>query len=37
MYEEIGRLNVSFPSIKAEGGAVTVQVNEGRVYTLGRV
>ena len=30
-------LNVSFPSIKAEGGAVTVQVEEGRVYASGSV
>jgi outer membrane protein insertion porin family len=34
MYENMGRLNVSFPSIEADGGAVTVQVDEGRVYTL---
>lgn len=37
MYEELGRLNVTFPSIKAVGGTVTVQVNEGRVYNLGSV
>ncbi|HYP09215.1 MAG TPA: POTRA domain-containing protein, partial [Bryobacteraceae bacterium] len=36
MYENLGRLNVRFPSIKAEGGVVTVQVDEGRVYTLGK-
>jgi outer membrane protein assembly factor BamA len=36
MYENLGRLNVRFPSIKAENGAVTVQVEEGRVYTLAK-
>ena len=37
MYEEFGRLNVSFPLIKADGGAVTVRVDEGRVYNIGQV
>ena len=37
MYENLGRLDVSFSSIKADGGAVTVQVNEGQVYKLGAV
>lgn len=37
MYEELGRLDIAFPSIKAEGGAVAVQVNEGHVFNLGSV
>lgn len=37
MYENLGRLNVSFPAIEASGGAVTVRVEEGRVYTLAKV
>jgi outer membrane protein assembly factor BamA len=37
MYEELGRLHVTFPSVRAEGGAVTVRVDEGRVYNLGKV
>lgn len=37
MYEELGRLNVSFPSIKAQGGAVTIRVDEGRVFNLAQV
>jgi outer membrane protein assembly factor BamA len=36
LYENLGRLNVSFPSITAEGGAVTIQVQEGRIYKLGK-
>ena len=37
LYEETGRLNVKFSNIKAEGGAVTVHVDEGKIYKLGRV
>jgi outer membrane protein assembly factor BamA len=37
MYDEFGRLNASFPSIRREGREVTIQVQEGRVYTVGEV
>jgi outer membrane protein assembly factor BamA len=37
MYENLGRLNVKFPSIKAVGGVVTIQVEEGQVYKIGAV
>jgi outer membrane protein assembly factor BamA len=37
LYEETGRLNVKFSNIKAEGGAVTIHVDEGKVYKFGRV
>ena len=37
MYENLGRLNVSFPSIEAQGGVVTVSVDEGRVFKIGKV
>ena len=37
LYEEMGRLNVRFTDIKAQGGAVTVHVDEGRIYKLGQV
>jgi len=37
IYEKLGRLNVKFPAIKAAGGAVTVQVDEGGVYKVGKV
>jgi outer membrane protein assembly factor BamA len=37
LYEATGRLNVKFSNIKADGGAVTVHVDEGKVYKLGRV
>ena len=35
LYENLGRLDVSFPSIKADGGALTIQVDEGQMYKLG--
>ena len=37
LYEEMGRLNVRFTDIKAQSGAVTVHVDEGRIYKLGQV
>ena len=37
LYEDAGRLNVRFPEVKAQGGAVTVRVDEGPVYKLGQV
>ena len=37
LYEEMGRLNVRFTDIKAQGGALTVHVDEGRIYKLGQV
>ena len=37
LYEKLGRLNVKFPGIKAMGGIVTVQVDEGGVYKIGDV
>ncbi len=37
MYEELGRLEVSFPTIKAGAAEVTVQVTEGPVYKIGKV
>jgi outer membrane protein assembly factor BamA len=37
MYEELGRLEVSFPSIKAGAAEVIVQVTEGPVFKIGKV
>jgi outer membrane protein assembly factor BamA len=37
MYENLGRLNVNFPSIQAAAGVVTIQVDEGRIYKLAKV
>ena len=37
LYEELGRLNVSFPENQSAGRRVTVLVDEGPVYKLGHV
>jgi outer membrane protein insertion porin family len=37
MYENLGRLNVTYPSVRMDGGTVVVEVNEGRTYTLAAV
>jgi outer membrane protein assembly factor BamA len=37
LYEALGRLNVSFPEIKAAGGVVRVRIDEGRVYKFGQI
>ena len=37
LYEDSGRLNVSFPEIREQRGVVTVLIEEGPVYKLGRI
>jgi outer membrane protein assembly factor BamA len=37
LYEELGRLDTSFPSVKTVGAEVTVQVAEGPVFRIGKI